>query len=248
MDGINDLLDIDRRVLVHPLHHPDDHKTPFFIDRGEGAELVGVDGRRVVDGLSRAVERQYRARARRIGRCGGGADAKDRVCLGLCRADQRAGDPPRREDHQPRLFEQLGGLFHHRRRGIERERVQVRALFLEDPGQAEQDQDHLAHPRLSRRHDGGDERDRDGRRTRRCSGRWCPASSRSRRPTPIAGRATRSRASARPRRSRRRSSPRAPTPSPRSSPSRSWARAASSCRPRAISRSCARSATATTSC
>src|SRR6185437_13931541 len=52
MDGINDLLDIDRRVLVHPLHHPDDHKTPFFIDRGEGAELVGVDGRRVVDGLS----------------------------------------------------------------------------------------------------------------------------------------------------------------------------------------------------
>jgi adenosylmethionine-8-amino-7-oxononanoate aminotransferase len=52
MDGINDLLDIDRRVLVHPLHHPDDHKTPFLIDRGEGAELIGADGRRVVDGLS----------------------------------------------------------------------------------------------------------------------------------------------------------------------------------------------------
>jgi putrescine---pyruvate transaminase len=52
MDGINDLLDIDRRVLVHPLQHPDDHKTPFLIDRGEGAELIGADGRRVVDGLS----------------------------------------------------------------------------------------------------------------------------------------------------------------------------------------------------
>ena len=52
MDGINDLLDIDRRVLVHPLHHPDDHQAPFFIERGEGCELIGADGRRVVDGLS----------------------------------------------------------------------------------------------------------------------------------------------------------------------------------------------------
>ncbi|HEY1798033.1 MAG TPA: aspartate aminotransferase family protein [Stellaceae bacterium] len=52
MDGINDLLEIDRRVLVHPLHHPDDHKAPFFIERGEGCELIGADGRRVVDALS----------------------------------------------------------------------------------------------------------------------------------------------------------------------------------------------------
>ena len=42
-------------------------------------------------------------------------------------------------------------------------RLQDRALFLEGPGQAGQDQDHLAHPRLSRRHDGGDERHRHGR-------------------------------------------------------------------------------------
>jgi adenosylmethionine-8-amino-7-oxononanoate aminotransferase len=52
MDGITELLELDRRLIVHPLHHPDDHKAPFLIDRGEGAELVGADGRRVVDGLA----------------------------------------------------------------------------------------------------------------------------------------------------------------------------------------------------
>ncbi len=52
MDGISELLDLDRRVIVHPLHHPDDHKAPFLIERGEGAELIGADGRRVVDALS----------------------------------------------------------------------------------------------------------------------------------------------------------------------------------------------------
>ena len=52
MDGTTQLIEIDRRYLLHPLHHPDDHKTPFFIERGEGAELIAADGRRVVDGLA----------------------------------------------------------------------------------------------------------------------------------------------------------------------------------------------------
>ena len=51
-----------------------------------------------------------------------------------------------------------GGLFHHRRRGIQRERIQVRPLPLEAAGQAEQGEDHLPPLRLSRRHHGGDER------------------------------------------------------------------------------------------
>src|SRR3984957_4344330 len=52
MDGTTQLLDTDRQYLVHPLHHPDDHKMPFFVDRGRGAMLVDVDGREVIDGLS----------------------------------------------------------------------------------------------------------------------------------------------------------------------------------------------------
>lgn len=52
MDGLTQLLETDRQFLVHPLHHPDDHKTPLFIDHGKGAVLYDVTGRGVVDGLS----------------------------------------------------------------------------------------------------------------------------------------------------------------------------------------------------
>ena len=96
----------------------------------------------------------------------------------------------------------------------------IRPLLLEDQGQARQDQDHLAHPRLSRRHDGGDERHRHGRLSQDVR----PAGA-GLRPggaalcLSLAGQRG-ARASVPPRRSRRRSSPKGRTPSPRSSPSR----------------------------
>ncbi|HZK92260.1 MAG TPA: aspartate aminotransferase family protein [Stellaceae bacterium] len=52
MDGTTQLLDADRQYLVHPLHHPEDHKAPLFIDHGRGAMLYDVAGRGVIDGLS----------------------------------------------------------------------------------------------------------------------------------------------------------------------------------------------------
>jgi adenosylmethionine-8-amino-7-oxononanoate aminotransferase len=52
MDGTTQLLETDRQFLVHPLHHPDDHKAPLFIDQGKGAVLYDATGRSVVDGLS----------------------------------------------------------------------------------------------------------------------------------------------------------------------------------------------------
>jgi putrescine aminotransferase len=52
MVGTTQLLEIDRQFLVHPLHHPDDHKTPLFIDHGKGAMLYDVNGRSVIDGLA----------------------------------------------------------------------------------------------------------------------------------------------------------------------------------------------------
>src|SRR5712692_6810172 len=52
MDDTAQLLESDRRFLVHPLHHPEDHKAPLIVDRGEGAMLHLADGREVIDGLA----------------------------------------------------------------------------------------------------------------------------------------------------------------------------------------------------
>src|SRR4030088_2845622 len=46
------LLEADRRYLVHPLHHPDDHRQPLVVVEGKGAMLRDADGREYIDGLS----------------------------------------------------------------------------------------------------------------------------------------------------------------------------------------------------
>jgi adenosylmethionine-8-amino-7-oxononanoate aminotransferase len=51
MDSI-DLIAADQRYLVHPLHHPDDHKQPLVIVEGRGAMLRDADGHEFIDGLS----------------------------------------------------------------------------------------------------------------------------------------------------------------------------------------------------
>src|SRR5262252_7878265 len=52
MDGTTQLLEADRRYLVHPLHHPDDHRQPLVIVEGNGATLRDADGREYIDGLA----------------------------------------------------------------------------------------------------------------------------------------------------------------------------------------------------
>src|SRR5438105_4189385 len=52
MDGTAELLEIDRRYLVHPLHHPEEHKAPLLVTEGQGAMLHLADGREVMDGLA----------------------------------------------------------------------------------------------------------------------------------------------------------------------------------------------------
>src|SRR6202048_4049744 len=52
MDGTTELLETDRRYLVHPLHHPDDHRQPLVVVEGKGAMLRDDDGREYIDGLS----------------------------------------------------------------------------------------------------------------------------------------------------------------------------------------------------
>src|SRR5580700_11330885 len=52
MDGTTQLLESDRRFLVHPLHHPEDHKAPLLVEEGRGSMLHLGDGREVIDGLA----------------------------------------------------------------------------------------------------------------------------------------------------------------------------------------------------
>src|SRR5438105_6578376 len=46
------LLEADRRYLIHPLHHPDDHRQPLVVVEGQGAMLRDAEGREYIDGLS----------------------------------------------------------------------------------------------------------------------------------------------------------------------------------------------------
>lgn len=52
MQSTAELLEIDRRHLVHPLHHPDEHKAPLFVVSADGAMLRDADGREFIDGLA----------------------------------------------------------------------------------------------------------------------------------------------------------------------------------------------------
>jgi putrescine aminotransferase len=51
MDSI-DLVAADQRNLIHPLHHPDDHRQPLVITEGHGCMLRAADGSEFIDGLS----------------------------------------------------------------------------------------------------------------------------------------------------------------------------------------------------
>src|SRR3954463_5587437 len=52
MAGTAELLEMDRQYLVHPLHHPEEHKAPLLVTEGKGAMLRLADGREVIDGLA----------------------------------------------------------------------------------------------------------------------------------------------------------------------------------------------------
>jgi putrescine---pyruvate transaminase len=52
MDDISQLIEADRRYLVHPLHHPADHQQPLVVIEGRGAMLRDAEGREYIDGLA----------------------------------------------------------------------------------------------------------------------------------------------------------------------------------------------------
>src|SRR5271157_2603193 len=52
MDDTSQLLEADRRYIIHPLHHPDDHRQPLVVVEGRGSMLRDADGREYIDGLS----------------------------------------------------------------------------------------------------------------------------------------------------------------------------------------------------
>jgi putrescine aminotransferase len=52
MATYEELLHLDHEFLIHPQHHPADHQEAVIFDRGEGAILWDVNGKRYIDGLS----------------------------------------------------------------------------------------------------------------------------------------------------------------------------------------------------
>ena len=52
MASYEQLLALDHEFLMHPQHHPADHREPLIFTRGEGAILWDVKGDRYIDGLS----------------------------------------------------------------------------------------------------------------------------------------------------------------------------------------------------
>ncbi|HEY8369972.1 MAG TPA: aspartate aminotransferase family protein [Thermodesulfobacteriota bacterium] len=49
---VKELLEADRKHLIHPLLHPEDHQDPIIFVKGEGATLIDASGTRYIDGLS----------------------------------------------------------------------------------------------------------------------------------------------------------------------------------------------------
>ena len=164
MDGTTQLLESDRRYLVHPLHHPDDHRQPLVVVEGQGRDVARRRRPRIhrrpgrVCGTSMSAMAAANWPMRRPRRCARSPLPRP---ISAPPTSRRCASPRRSSATPTRIppavyFTTAGAEF-------ERVLVQIRALLLEGQRQAGKDQDHLAHPRLSRRDDGGDERHRHGR-------------------------------------------------------------------------------------
>ena len=139
------LLDTDRRHLIHPLHHPKEHAQARIFVEGRGAMLRTADGNEYIDGLSALWNVNAGHGRKEL------ADVAAEQMARLAYASAYSGfsnepaDPPRGAYRRVAPIQQHGGgVLHHRRRRIQRERVQDRPLLLEADGQAEQGEDHLA--------------------------------------------------------------------------------------------------------
>ena len=214
MDGTAQLLESDRRFLVHPLHHPEDHKTPLLVTEGRGAMLHLADGREVIDGLAGLWNVN-------VGHGRGElADAAAGQMRKIAYASAYVG-----ATNEPaiRLGEKIvkhaygnSSAVYYTTGGAELNQFAFKTarFFWKVQDKPEKTKFISRTARLSRRHDGGDERDRHGGVPQDV--RPAGAGFRAGRAalSRFAGRATRSAASAPPRRSSRRSSPRGRRPSP----------------------------------
>ncbi len=162
MDGTAQLIEADRRYLVHPLHHPDDHREPLVVTEGRGAMLYDADGREYIDSLSRLWNVNVGHGREEL------ADAAAAQMRRIAFASAYIGatnEPSVRLSGkivQPRLFQSA-------RRSISppparnRTNPPSRSRAITGSSRASpKGQDLLAHSRLSRRDHGGDERHRHG--------------------------------------------------------------------------------------
>src|SRR5579875_1806686 len=241
------LIEADRRYIVHPLHHPDDHREPLVVVEGRGAMLRDAAGREFIDGLSGLWNVN-------IGH--GRAELAEAAAAQMKKIAFASAYIGATNEPAVRLGEKI----------VTHAYGNTAAVYFTTAG-AESNESAFKTARFYWKIKGKPDKVKIISRLHayhgvtmaamsatgmaayhKMFGPSSPASSRSPHPMPIAGAATRRPASAPPRRSSGRFSPRGPTRWRRSLPSRSWARAASSCRHPPISRGCARSATGMTCC
>ena len=151
-DAETALLDRDRAHLLHPLHSQATHSTGKVWVGGEGAFLVDANGDRFIDGTLRPLEQHRRQRLPRPDRGREQAARRAGLRIGLCRQLQPAGDRACREARPHHLPQHQSLLFHVGRRRGDRQQHQDGPLLLEAEGEAREDQGHLPHLGLSRRH------------------------------------------------------------------------------------------------
>ena len=144
-------LDTDQAHLLHPLHHPSAHAATRVWVKGKGATITDSTGRDYIDGLSGLWNVNVGHGRQEL------ADAAQAQMATLAFHSAYAGGTNEPGDRAGRTAERAGlsvdqhVLLHQRRRRVDRDLVQDRAVLLEGARQARQGQGHLAPSRLSRR-------------------------------------------------------------------------------------------------
>ena len=174
------LEELDKQVLLHPVTSIAEHQEagPVVYGKSGGVKVYDRQGQRLYRRRSRALVRQHRLRADEARRGRGRGNGAHRLLPQLRRCLQRAADPARRE--AALAAARARGLPPHRqgvlrplRLGRQRHPVQAGPLLQQPARPAREEEDHLPHRRLPRRHQRGRQPHRHPRSTTRPS--TCPS-------------------------------------------------------------------------
>ena len=107
MDGTTQLLETDRQFLVHPLHHPDDHRRRWLSITARARCCATSTAASISTGSSGLWNVNIGHGRGELADAAAAQMRRIAFASAYIGGDQRAGDPARREDRRPCLCEQL---------------------------------------------------------------------------------------------------------------------------------------------